>query len=106
MLQMKGIAKRYGQAVALESADLAVSAGEVMALMGENGAGKSTLVKILAGLETPDAGHILIDGNRVTLRSPKQARAAGIGYVAQELSIIPTLSVAENTFLGETGAAA
>ncbi len=72
-----------------------------MALLGENGAGKSTLVKILAGVETPDAGTIEIAGTPRAIRSPVQSQAAGIAYVAQELSIVETLSVAENVFLGD-----
>ena len=102
MLRMKNIAKCYGAAVALESADFEVSAGEVMALLGENGAGKSTLVKILAGLEQPDQGSIEIDGQPRQFRSPGQSRAAGVAYVAQELSILGDLSIAENVFLGDT----
>jgi ABC-type sugar transport system ATPase subunit len=101
MLRMRNIAKRYGAAVALESVSLEVGAGEVMALLGENGAGKSTLVKILSGLEQPDSGTIEIDGKVQSVGSPGQARAAGISYVAQELSIVGTLSVAENVFLGD-----
>jgi len=101
MLNMSHIARRYGAAVALESADLSVAGGQVMALLGENGAGKSTLVKILAGLETPDAGAIEIDGRRRRFHSPGQAREAGVGYVAQELSIVEHLSAAENVFLGD-----
>ncbi|MDQ0467326.1 sugar ABC transporter ATP-binding protein [Labrys wisconsinensis] len=101
MLRMTKIAKRYGAAVALESVDLEVRRGEVMALLGENGAGKSTLVKILAGVETPDAGTIEIAGTPRAIRSPVQSQAAGIAYVAQELSIVETLSVAENVFLGD-----
>ena len=101
MLRMRNIAKRYGATVALEGVDLEVDAGEVMALLGENGAGKSTLVKILSGLELPDSGTIEIAGKAQAIGSPGQARAAGISYVAQELSIVGTLSVAENVFLGD-----
>jgi ribose transport system ATP-binding protein len=101
MLQMRNIAKSYGATVALENVNLDVKAGEVMALLGENGAGKSTLVKILAGLEQPDSGAIAIGGKPHNIGSPAQARAAGISYVAQELSIVGTLSVAENVFLGD-----
>jgi ABC-type sugar transport system ATPase subunit len=102
MLNMTDIVKRYGPTLVLDEVSLAVGAGEVMALMGENGAGKSTLVKILAGIEPSDGGTIEISGKPVAIRSPEQARAAGVGYVAQELSIIDSLSVAENVFLGDT----
>ena len=101
MLTMTNIVKSYGPTQVLEGVSLAVGAGQVMALMGENGAGKSTLVKILAGIEPLDDGTIEIDGRPVSIRSPAQARAAGVGYVAQELSIIDSLSVAENVFLGD-----
>ncbi len=101
MLRMSQITKRYGAAVALENADLDVSRGQVMALLGENGAGKSTLMKILAGLETPDGGKIEIDGKSRQLGSPGKARADGVGYVAQELSIVEQMSAAENVFLGD-----
>jgi ribose transport system ATP-binding protein len=71
-----------------------------MALLGENGAGKSTLVKILAGLVRPDDGSIQIEGREVDLHTPARSRAAGIAVVQQELSLVPTLSAAENLFLG------
>ena len=102
MLTMSQITKRYGAAVALESADLYVARGQVMALLGENGAGKSTLMKILAGLEAPNSGTIEIDGKDRQLGSPGRARAAGVGYVAQELSIVEQMSAAENVFLGDS----
>ena len=101
---MSQITKRYGAAVALESADLSVARGEVMALLGENGAGKSTLVKILAGLVQPDSGEVEIDRQARRLTTPGHARAAGVGYVAQELSIIEQMSAAENVFLGDSRA--
>ena len=101
MLNMTEIVKCYGPTLVLDGVSLAVKAGEVMALMGENGAGKSTLVKILAGIEPCDSGVIEISGKPVAIRSPEDARSAGVGYVAQELSVIDSLSVAENVFLGD-----
>jgi ABC-type sugar transport system ATPase subunit len=100
ILEMRGIAKRYGSVTALAGVDFTLRRGEVMALLGENGAGKSTLVKILAGLERPDSGAIEIDGRAVRFRSPHQSLHAGVAYVTQELSIISALSVAENICLG------
>ncbi len=100
ILEMRGIAKRYGSVTALAGVDFTLRRGEVMALLGENGAGKSTLVKILAGLERPDSGTIEIDGRAVRFRSPHQSLHAGVAYVTQELSIISALSVAENICLG------
>lgn len=99
-LQVRGISRRYGNVVALRDADFEVRLGEVMALLGENGAGKSTLVKVLAGLVAPDKGVISIDGKEVSLDSPARSREGGIAVVQQELSLVPTLSVAENLFLG------
>jgi ribose transport system ATP-binding protein len=84
----------------LRDVDLEVQHGEVMALLGENGAGKSTLVKILAGLVEPDEGTISIAGEALDTGSPGRSLAAGIAVVQQELSLVPTLSVAENVFLG------
>src|SRR3954454_13656674 len=100
LLRMEAVSKHYGSVVALADADFELRAGEVMALLGENGAGKSTLVKILAGLVHPDTGTIEIDGSPVTLHGPADSRAAGIAVVQQELSLVPTLSAAENVFLG------
>ena len=100
VLGMHGIAKQYGSVAALRGVDFTLDRGEVMALLGENGAGKSTLVKILAGLERPDAGTIEIDGQAVRLRSPGQSLHAGVAYVTQELSIVGALSVAENICMG------
>src|SRR3954469_20540477 len=100
LLRMESISKHYGSVVALADADFELRAGEVMALLGENGAGKSTLVKILAGLVHPDAGTIELDGSPLTLHGPADSRAAGIAVVQQELSLVPTLSAAENVFLG------
>lgn len=101
MLKMQAISKRYGGALALAHVDLAVGAGEVMALLGENGAGKSTLMKILSGLEQPDSGSIEVGGEIVAFATPGRAKAAGVSYVAQELSVVGCLSVAENVLLGD-----
>jgi ABC-type sugar transport system ATPase subunit len=75
-------------------------AGEIHALVGHNGAGKSTLVKVLAGVVSPDQGGVLVNGTPVTLKSPRQAQAAGIAVVEQELSLVPTLTVLDNILLG------
>ena len=96
LFRMEGISKRYGGVRALEQADLTVEAGRVHAILGENGAGKSTLIKIMAGVVSPDAGRMLLDGREVTFRDPAAANAAGIVCIFQELSLIPDLSVADN----------
>jgi ribose transport system ATP-binding protein len=99
-LRMRGISKRFGATVALAGVDLAVAAGEVLALVGENGAGKSTLMKILAGALAPEAGEMWLGGQPYRPRGPAAARAAGVAMIYQELSLAPHLSVAENILLG------
>lgn len=96
LLRLEGISKRYGGAVALKDARIAVRPGAIHAVLGENGAGKSTLIKIMAGVVAPDEGRMLLDGNEVSFASPAAANAAGIVCVFQELSLIPDLSVADN----------
>jgi len=97
---VRGISKRYGAAVALDDVSLEVAPGEIHALVGENGAGKSTLGKIVAGAITPDAGEILVDGEPVAYRAPRDAIRHGIGLIEQEFALAPDLSVLDNVFLG------
>jgi ABC-type sugar transport system ATPase subunit len=101
LLQMQGIDKAFPGVRALRDMSLELAAGEVLALLGENGAGKSTLIKILGGAHPPDAGRILIDGREVRIRTPLEARRAGIGIIYQELNLVPSLSARENIFLGQ-----
>jgi ribose transport system ATP-binding protein len=100
-LAMSGISKSFGGVSALQDVDFVLRAGEIHGLMGENGAGKSTLMKIIAGLHTQYQGRMTIDGREVHFRSARDALAAGIGMVHQELSIVPDLTVAENVYLGK-----
>jgi rhamnose transport system ATP-binding protein len=97
---VRSIHKRYGAAIALDDVSLEVRRGEIHALVGENGAGKSTLGKIIAGAVAPDAGEILVDGEPVTHRSPRDAIRHGIGLIEQEFALAPDLSVLDNVFLG------
>jgi len=99
-LEASSLTKRFGGATALEAVDLTVQAGEIHGLVGENGAGKSTLGKVIAGVHRPDSGTICIRGERVHFRHPRDAAASGITLVAQELALVPKLSVMENIFLG------
>ena len=94
------VTKRYPGTTALDQVSFAARPGEVHALIGENGAGKSTLVKILAGVEAPTSGRILLDGRPARFASVRDAAAAGIGLIHQELQLFPDLSVAENVFVG------
>ncbi|HET6466911.1 MAG TPA: sugar ABC transporter ATP-binding protein [Geminicoccaceae bacterium] len=100
LLEMHGIAKGFPGVQALAGVDLVVRAGEVHALLGENGAGKSTLLKILSGAQSPDRGTIRFAGREVAFRSPLEAQDAGIVTIYQEFNLIPTLSIAENVFIG------
>lgn len=99
-LELKGITKQYPGVLANDHVDLAIAAGEVHALLGENGAGKSTLVKIIYGVVRADEGEVLWNGEPVTIHSPSEARALGIGMVFQHFNLFETLTVAENISLG------
>jgi len=100
ILELRGITKAFGGVEALRGVDFALSAGEIHGLVGENGAGKSTLMKIIAGVHPEFSGRFLLDGQETRFRSARDARAAGIAMVHQELSVAPDLTVAENVFLG------
>ncbi|MBA4698993.1 MAG: sugar ABC transporter ATP-binding protein [Ruminococcus sp.] len=100
ILQMTDITKRFPGVLALDHVSLRVKAGEVHALLGENGAGKSTLMKILAGAYVKDEGEIEVFSRKIELGDPKAAENLGISIIYQELNLIPTLTVAENIFLG------
>ena len=103
-LWAEGLSKSFGEVVALENADFNLRSGEIMALVGENGAGKSTFVKILCGIYRRDSGVVSVEGKTVDLGTTRRAEKAGIAVVQQELSVVPTLSVAENTLLGQPSA--
>ena len=100
LLGAQRITKRFPGVVALRDVDLQLGKGEVLAVIGENGAGKSTLMKILAGVQQPDAGTILLDGQEGVITSPRHATDLGIALIHQELNLLPNLSVGANIFLG------
>lgn len=102
LVEMRGISKRFPGVQANDGVNLSVHAGEVHALLGENGAGKTTLMSILSGLYQPDGGEILVAGKAVSLRSPREAIAAGIGMVHQHFRLVEVFTVAENVTLGLT----
>ena len=99
-IRMEGITKRFPGVVANRGIDFSVLKGEIHALLGENGAGKTTLMKILNGLYQPDVGQIWIDGQRVNVRSPRDAIDLGIGMVHQHFMLVQSHTVAENIILG------
>jgi ribose transport system ATP-binding protein len=100
LLTATGIAKSFPGVRALDGVGLTVRRGRLNALLGENGAGKSTLMNILAGVFPPDAGTIILEGQPVSFANPREAQAAGISIIHQELNLIPDLSIAENIFIG------
>lgn len=101
VLQMNHIMKIYSNGVvANEDVSIELEKGEIHALLGENGAGKSTLMKVLFGIESPDEGQILLNGQETSIRSPQDAISKGIGMVHQHFMLVPSLTVAENIILG------
>lgn len=100
LLELSNVSKSFGGIAALKDVDFTLMAGEIHGLVGENGAGKSTTMKIIAGVYHDFEGEMRVDGKPVRFRSARDALAAGIGMVHQELSTIPDLTVAENVFLG------
>ncbi len=101
LLEVRTLSKAFPNVQALADVSLEVSAGEVLALIGENGAGKSTLLRILNGDYQPDSGQILFDGQPVKFVSPREAHQAGIRVIYQEPELVPGLNVAENIYAGE-----
>lgn len=100
-LRMQGVSKSFPGTLAVDSVDFDVRAGEVHALVGENGAGKSTLMKLLAGSFSDYTGKVIIRGNEVTLHTPAQSKARGVGMIYQELSLARPISIAENLLVGK-----
>src|SRR5512136_1420564 len=100
LLTMTGIYKAFPGVQALEDVDFTLRRGEVHGLLGENGAGKSTLIKVLTGVEHPDAGTITLNDKQIQVRSPQHAQAMGISTVYQEINLCPNLTVAENILIG------
>lgn len=100
MLRLQSVSKVFPGVQALSDVSFTIEQGEIHALVGENGAGKSTLMKILSGVYTDYTGDLSLDGNPLSLHSPKDAQKHGIATIHQELNLIPELSIAENIFLG------
>ena len=100
ILELRGITKLYGGVPAVDGVDFTLNKGEVHALCGENGAGKSTLTKIMAGVVEPSEGELVLEGRRVQFRNPVEAQREGIAMVFQETSLVPTMTVGQNLYLG------
>src|SRR3712207_6017767 len=100
VFRLRDATKRFGGVTAVEGVTFDLRSGEVHALMGENGAGKSTLMKIVHGLYPPDEGALEVDGEVVEFSTPRDAEAAGIAMIPQELDLFPELTIAENLFVG------
>ena len=101
VLRLENIVKTFPGVRALDGVSFSVMPGEGHALMGENGAGKSTLMKVLGGIHQPDGGSIYMADEKVSMTGPLEAKAKGIVFIHQELSLAEELSVAENIYLGE-----
>jgi simple sugar transport system ATP-binding protein len=100
VLDADAVSVRYGQVVALDDVSVSIPPASVTCLLGDNGAGKSTLIKVLSGVTPPTAGRLLLDGRPVRFRSPRDARAAGIATLYQDLALAPLMSVWRNFVLG------
>jgi simple sugar transport system ATP-binding protein len=99
-IELRGITKRFGPVTANDGIDLGLRRGEILALLGENGSGKTTLMNMLAGIYLPDEGEILADGHPISIRSPKDAYAHGIGMIHQHYKLVDVFTAAENIVLG------
>ena len=100
IVQLKSISKSFGTVLAVDGVDFAVEPGEVHCLLGDNGAGKSTLIKIMAGVYQQTSGEYLIDGQPVSMGSPREALDRGIATVYQDLAMVPLMSITRNFFMG------
>ena len=100
VLELRHVTMKFGPVVAVDDVSFSISGGEILALLGDNGAGKSTIVKIVSGVYGPSSGELYFDGRRVTFRSAKAARKAGVSTVYQDLALVGTMNVWRNFFLG------
>jgi len=99
-LEVHSISKSFGSVSVLHDVSLSVLPGEVTCLLGDNGAGKSTIIKVLSGVHRPDTGSVLIDGDEVVFRAPRDALDAGVATVFQDLAVVPILPVFRNFVMG------
>ena len=104
-IELKNITKRFGKVIANDKVCMAVKKGEILSILGENGSGKTTLMNMLSGIYFPDEGQIFVDGEEVTIASPKDAFSLGIGMIHQHFKLVDVLTAAENIILGLPGKA-
>lgn len=102
-IELKNVTKRFGEVIANDNVNLTLRRGEILSILGENGSGKTTLMNILSGIYFPDEGEISVNGEKVTIRSPKDSFALGIGMIHQHFKLINVLTAAENIILGLSG---
>ena len=102
-IQLKNITKTFGEVVANKNVDMDVRKGEILSVLGENGSGKTTLMNMIAGIYYPDEGQIYIDGEEVSIRSPKDAFRYKIGMIHQHFKLVDVFSAAQNIVLGVRG---
>ena len=102
-IELNGVTKRFGEVIANDNVNLKLKKGEILSVLGENGSGKTTLMNMLSGIYFPDEGQITVDGKDVTIRSPKDSFALGIGMIHQHFKLVDVLTAAENIILGLEG---
>ena len=102
-IELKNVTKRFGEVIANDNVNLTLRRGEILSILGENGSGKTTLMNILSGIYFPDEGEISVNGEKVTIRSPKDSFALGIAMIHQHFKLINVLTAAENIILGLPG---
>ena len=95
-IELKGVTKRFGDVIANDNVNLTVRKGEILSILGENGSGKTTLMNMLSGIYFPDEGEVYVDGKEVTIRSPKDSFALGIGMIHKHFKLIKILTAAVN----------
>ena len=100
-VQMRNVTKRFGSVTANDRVNLDLKQGEILSLLGENGSGKTTLMNMLSGIYFPDEGHIFINGEEVSIASPKDAYTYGIGMIHQHFKLVDVFTAAENVILGQ-----
>ena len=99
-IQMVDITKTFGEVIANDKVCLSINQGEILSLLGENGSGKTTLMNMLSGIYLPDSGQIYVNGRKVSITSPRDAFALGIGMIHQHFKLVDVLTAAENIILG------